>query len=635
MRTDDQTLRQLLKASTETMLLMDTEGTIVALNEVAARRLGRSEDELIGVNGYDILPPDVAKARRARIEEAIRSGKRYRFEDEREGIIFDNSICPVSDANGRITHIAVFARDITERERTEEKLQQSKERFRRLIEHAGDAIFVHNMEGRILEVNRQAWASLGYTRVELLELNIADVDPEVIAEQHRKRFWEELTPEQPVVTFEGTHTRKDGTIFPVEVRLGLLEAGPETTMIGLARDITERKRTQQALQSALLRSQTILETSMDGFYTVLPDGSIADCNAAFCEIVGYSCDQLLSMTIADLEATETAEETARHLQKVMQAGSDRFETAHQRNDGTIVDLEISTTVVELPGESFFVSYARDITERKQMAEELNAFRQHLERLVEERTAQLERVNRELAEQIAERKRLQAKLIQASKMSALGTMAGGIAHEVRNPLSIISSCNQLLQEHPDSQEVHQQCIEKIATACQRASLIIENLLTFAAPSKEQTQPVDLNAVLNNAIVLLSHSMDQQGITLEKNCGPDLPSIMGNQALLQQVFINLMLNAIDAMPEGGSLQVGTRMTEQGEVAIEFTDSGRGISPEHLPKIFDPFFTTKSVGEGVGLGLSISYSIIQQHKGTIAVRSQPGQGSTFTVQLLTVAE
>ena len=210
------------------------------------------------------------------------------------------------------------------------------------------------------------------------------------------------------------------------------------------------------------------------------------------------------------------------------------------------------------------------------------------------------------------------------------MAGGIAHEVRNPLSIISSCNQLLQEHPDNQQVRGQCIEKITAACQRASLIVENLLTFAAPAEEQTEQVNLNTVLDNAVVLLGHRMDRQGITLKKDLQSDLPTVMGNPPLLQQVFVNLMLNAIDAMGEGGRLTVSTRVTDRGEVAIEFSDTGQGISPEHLPEIFNPFFTTKPVGEGVGLGLSISYNIIQQHNGSIQVESSPGQGATFSVRL-----
>jgi len=272
----------------------------------------------------------------------------------------------------------------------------------------------------------------------------------------------------------------------------------------------------------------------------------------------------------------------------------------------------------------------DITQRVQMEDELRTFHEHLERLVEERTAQLEAANRELAAQIAAREQPQAKLIQASNMSALGTMAGGTAHEVRNPLSIICSCNQLLQEHPDNQQVRGQCIEKISAACQRASLIIDNLLTFAAPAEEQIEQVNLNTVLDNAMVLLGHRMDRQGITLKKDLQADLPAVMGNPPLLQQVFINLMLNVTDAMGEGGRLTVSTRVTDQGEVTIKFSDTGPGISPEHLPEIFDLFFTTKPVGEGVGLGLSISYSIIQQHNGTIDVESQPGQRATFTVRL-----
>jgi len=226
--------------------------------------------------------------------------------------------------------------------------------------------------------------------------------------------------------------------------------------------------------------------------------------------------------------------------------------------------------------------------------------------------------------------LEAQLIQTAKMASLGVMAGGIAHELRNPLGIVSASAQLLLEHSDDGQLRPQCAQKIHAATQRASMIIENLLKFARPMGERMGEVDLNAVLEETLVLLAHQMTLQKVTLLKEFQTDLPKVYGNAGLLQQVFTNLILNARSAMPQGGTLMVTTRATEAGEVEMRFRDTGCGMPPENLPKIFDPFFTTMPVGQGIGLGLSISYSIIQQHQGTIEVESEVDQGSTFIIRL-----
>lgn len=236
--------------------------------------------------------------------------------------------------------------------------------------------------------------------------------------------------------------------------------------------------------------------------------------------------------------------------------------------------------------------------------------------------------------LTERRGLEAQLAQAAMMTSLGGMAGGIAHEVRNPLGIISACSQLLLEREDDAKLRSEAAEKIHAATQRASSIIENLMKFARPHGAQMGEVDLHAVLEVTLSLLAHQMALDRISLKKNLEPDLPRAHGNPDLLRQVFTNLILNSGNAMPQGGTLTVTTRTTKRGRsdrfLEILFADNGCGIPQENLSRIFDPFFTTMPVGTGVGLGLSICYSIIQQHQGTIGVTSRPGQETTFTIGL-----
>jgi PAS domain S-box-containing protein len=243
------------------------------------------------------------------------------------------------------------------------------------------------------------------------------------------------------------------------------------------------------------------------------------------------------------------------------------------------------------------------------------------------------------EDVTERKRAEMQLIQADKMTSMALMAGGLTHELRSPLATISTNAQLLLERPCDTPLHSQGAENIHTATQQAARIIENLLQFARPRSDAITGVDLRSVLEETFPLVAYQIDSQGIRLEQKFQPDLPRVRGNPGLLQQVFANLILNACNAMPRGGTLTVVARAvrprraTSRGPaqvVEILFRDTGVGIAPEDLPRVFDPFFTTMPAGQGIGLGLSISHRIIQQHQGTIEAESQVGQGSTFTIRL-----
>jgi PAS domain S-box-containing protein len=236
------------------------------------------------------------------------------------------------------------------------------------------------------------------------------------------------------------------------------------------------------------------------------------------------------------------------------------------------------------------------------------------------------VGRDLAEQ----RGLESQLFQAAKMASMGVMASGIGHELRNPLGIISANAQLAQERLPDQAIVRTCLQQIHAATKRAALIIDNLLTFARPRSGSIQIVDVNEVLAATFMLLDYQIHRHHTELIATLSHTIPKVAGNDALLQQVFTNLILNALHAMEGGGTLSVTTRTSPELDVEIVFSDTGCGIAPEVLPHIFDPFFTTRPIGQGTGLGLAISYSIIQQHGGTIEPSSQPGAGSTFCVRL-----
>lgn len=232
--------------------------------------------------------------------------------------------------------------------------------------------------------------------------------------------------------------------------------------------------------------------------------------------------------------------------------------------------------------------------------------------------------------LTERRKFEAQLLQTQKLAALGVMAGGIAHEIRNPLAVCSSAAQFIMEGDLEPQFQQECAEKIHTGIQRASMIIENLLRFARPSvKPDIKEINLTSLLSETLSLVTNQARIAKIELQAQLPREPIMISGMEGLLQQAFMNLLLNAIKAMPDGGGLGV-TMGQADGEAWVAICDTGQGIAPGDLENIFDPFYTTAPVGQGTGLGLSICYSIIKQHFGTITVESGADLGSTFTVRL-----
>ncbi len=234
----------------------------------------------------------------------------------------------------------------------------------------------------------------------------------------------------------------------------------------------------------------------------------------------------------------------------------------------------------------------------------------------------------LLDDVTQRARLEDQLVQTEKLTSLGLLAAGVAHEVNTPLAVISNYIQMLAKQIPADDPRQKTIERIVKQTFRASEIVNNLLNFSRTGGAQAAELDLNAIVEETLTLVQHPFKTAHITVAKKYGEPLPPILGSSTRLQQVFLNLFMNARDAMPGGGMLEVRTAAFN-GSVEIEVTDTGAGIPAENLHRIFDPFFTTKATGRGTGLGLSVSYGIIKEHAGKVDVRSTPGKGTSFRLE------
>ncbi len=236
----------------------------------------------------------------------------------------------------------------------------------------------------------------------------------------------------------------------------------------------------------------------------------------------------------------------------------------------------------------------------------------------------------IVEDISSRVQLEEQLQISEKMASIGLLAAGVAHEVNTPLTGISSFTQMLLQNADPDDPRTKMLEKIERQTFRAAKIVNGLLNLARPAQVDAGPIDLHAVINDVLSLLEHQLRNSRIQVRKELAPAAPIVEAIEYKLQQVFLNLFMNARDAMPRGGWLTIATSLGPDGAAVIEVSDTGSGIPVDQLSRIYDPFFTTKDIGKGTGLGLSITYGIVQEHNGTITCESAVGQGTRFVLTL-----
>jgi PAS domain S-box-containing protein len=362
-------------------------------------------------------------------------------------------------------------------------------------------------------------------------------------------------------------------------------------------DITEREQLGQDVRKAERHLASIVECANDIVASLDTQGRILTWNRAAVRLSGLSEQQAVGCFLSDLCAAEQRSGMDAMLQSLT-------------NKTRVGSIEANLLTVQ--GKPIFIAWS------------FSAMRDDAQKVVG-----IVAVGHDLTEQ----RQLQAQLIHSAKMASLGVMAGGIAHELRNPLGVISAAVQLMQEHIDDKQMLIECSQRSYAATRRASSSIESLLRFARPQSEQgMHEINIHILLEEALALLENQMTLNKVKLYRSFASNLPVIEGNFSLLQQVFTNMIQNACNAMLQGGTLTISTGSDQPGWVQIRFVDTGCGISEENLMRIFDPFFTTMPVGRGTGLGLSISYNIIQQHQGTIEVQSQVGRGTEFVLRLPT---
>jgi len=363
------------------------------------------------------------------------------------------------------------------------------------------------------------------------------------------------------------------------------------------------RETIRKIEEGQKRYRMLFESAGDAIFLLEAEGSrvgrIVSANQAAADMHGYSVDELLQMTIQDLATPEAAAESPARIRRILNGDWIDVEIAHRKKDGTVFPVEVSAGLLEFEGQKIILTFNKDITERKQAEEALQ---------------------------------------RAEQMVIVGEMAAGLAHEIKNPLAGIKVSIEVLATELETKEEDKEVFERIIDEINRIETLLRNLLSYAIPPKPQFVPLDVNRLIDSAVKTAEFSLKSpaeasetrqtKDVRFVKHLNHRLPPIVADSAQLQQVILNLLLNAVHAIPESGTISVTTKPHSAGSIRIAVSDTGKGVEGDDIQKIFQPFFTTKA--KGTGLGLSICKRLIEQQNGRINVVRNPERGLTFTIDL-----
>lgn len=390
------------------------------------------------------------------------------------------------------------------------------------------------------------------------------------------------------------------------------------------------------VEEASLGRSRLVEMAVDPILLVDPETMrFTDANRAATVLTGYTKEELLGMALDDIHSTGNAAAHKNRMQRWIHDGSGYMHDAvviHKA--GYETPVEVAASVIDVDGRKSVQEIWRDLSERKGFEKTIRAHVEGLEAAVKERTESLNRTVMELEDAYRRLKDSEQVLIQSAKMRSLGEMGAGIAHELNSPIAGILSITEALMRRTDPDERSYFLLEKIKDAAVRSKHIILDMLMFSRPDREGGEKIDVNDIVRSTLLLFISEIKTRSIDVLEDLDPAVPVIVGNKGQLMEVILNILKNARDAMPSGGSTRIrtGTVRSADGSYAIiEITDTGQGIPPDVMDRIFDPFFSTKEKGGGmnIGLGLSISQGIAKEHGGRIEAANLSG-GASFTVYL-----
>ncbi|NQT18581.1 MAG: PAS domain S-box protein [Planctomycetes bacterium] len=665
LRKSEQRLQTVLDNSTAFIFMKDLQGRYIVANRRFETAFNMTKEQVIGKTDYDLFTRQAADTIRANDRKVIEAGTVLELEEaipHRDGVehTYITIKSPLYDPTGKPYALCGIATDITARKQAELALI---ERMKEL--NCRYAISRLDGAEAPLSTILQKTAEIippGWQYPEITCARIAFEDQEFKSAKFETAPWRQTSDID-------VHDRCVGSVevYYLEERPEIDEGpflkGERDLIDDIARylsSVIERKQAEAALRESEERYRELFEYAHDLIFTVdASTGLVTTMNAAARDVLSYEPDDLTNEPYSAFVSPADLDAVGRHIEAAIGDTSETVEAWCMRKDGSPVLLDLRMRSIPVPGrEAVLHVIAYDVTQRHHESEAAKRLGEILQQRVQTKTAGLEEANRHL-------RQTQSKLIQAERLAAVGQLAAGVAHEINNPLSFVANnlavlrrdcrsivdahqlCNRIITEQdPDqrkrlaqqaqakAEEMNleyavsslERVFDQTAHGTERIRKIVADMCDFTRLGEAEWKETNVNDALDTTITILLHEIKSKNIQLEKNY-QDVPYIYCMPGRLNQVFLNILINAIEAAPENGRIAVSTQPYEKG-VKTAITDNGPGIPAENLCKIFDPFFTTKS--KGSGLGLSISLSVIADLNGRIEVESEQGAGATFTILL-----
>jgi PAS domain S-box-containing protein len=625
LRQSEKKYRELVEAANSIILAWDTAGTITFINDFGERFFGFAKEELLGKNVMGTIVPSAESSGRdlARLMEEIRRDPDRFKDNENENITKEGRRVwvrwtnkAIADGQGTLIGILSIGNDITERRRAEEE----KDRLAKAVSVATEGIAMTDEKDRYIYLNDAQAKIYGYLQSELIGKTWRDITPGGLVPLLEKGLTTTLhNRDVGVWSGECPGLRKDGAVISAEVTATARwnEKGDYLGHICVVRDITQRKRAEEKMRESEERFRDLFENATDLIQIVSPEGRILYVNRSWRETLGYSEEEIRGMSLPEIIDPACDEHCKSTFGRILsEGGVEDIETVFITKDGRKVYLEGAGRCKYEGGNPDSVRCIfRDVTFRKKAEED--------------------------------RAKLEAQLLQAQKMEAVGQLAGGIAHDFNNMLTAIIGYASLLEVKLGPDSPLKPYVDQILSSSEKSANLTSQLLAFSRKQIMSPQETDLNELIKGMEMLLK-SLIGEDVEF-RTCFTDMYLMaMVDRGQIEQVLLNLCANARDAMPHGGLLAVSTDVLALDEKGIRtydldrpgryaliaVTDTGHGMEETTRERIFEPFYTTKEIGKGTGLGLSIVYGIIRQHGGTITVYSEPGKGTTFRIFLPLIA-
>ncbi len=663
----------------------DLAGNFTFVNDALCRVLGYSREELLGKNNRLYTDKETAKKIYQTFNKIYRTGEPIKgFEEEyirKDGIIgfAELTVSLIRNAEGKPIGFRGITRDITERKQAEEALINSEAKFRKehnfsqlLFDTSPALIVAIGFDRKTLMMNKALLDTLEYTAE---EIKGTDYLITFVPEEDRRM----LSAVFQKIIHKGIATVNENRIISKSGRTYLIEWHGRTVshevegsgfFVGVGIDVTERKKMEESLRRSEEKYRHILENMEEGYFEIDLSGNFTFVNNAECRNLGYTKEELIGMNNQQYQNEAT-------IRRVYQVFNNMYKTGEPtritdieivRKDGTKKFNEISVSLIrDSKGKKIgFNGVSRDITERKRADEALEKNREELIKKneeLEESRRNIQLTLEKLGAAYEELKTSQAKILQQEKMASIGQLAAGVAHEINNPMAFIASnlgtLDKYIRRLKDFIRAQSETIKSLKAAeaiekleemrkelkldytiddidllvkesrdgSERVQKIVRELNRFSRVDDAEYKDTNINECLESSINIVGNELKQKA-TLHKDYGK-IPSTKCYPQKLNQVFINLLINAVQAIEEKGKVKIKT-WEKGGSIWVTVSDTGCGIPRDNQSKIFEPFFTTKEVGKGTGLGLSISYEIMQRHKGELSFESKEGKGATFTIRI-----